>query len=78
MSGSGFEQPDAYEARELLNKSPCAFTHVMLAEDGGMRFLRDTAALGCPPDFLTSRCYPHESTVQETGKSQKSVVKRSN
>ena len=30
-----------------------------------MSFLRDTVALGCPPDFLTSQCYPHESTVQD-------------
>lgn len=44
---------------------PGCFTHVMLAEDGGMRFLRDTVALGRPPDFLTSQCYPHESTVQD-------------
>lgn len=44
---------------------PGCFTHIMLAEDGGLRFLRDTAALGCSPDFLTVQCYPHEATIQD-------------
>lgn len=44
---------------------PGCFPHFMLAEDGGMRFLRDTAALGCPPDFLSAQCYPHEAQDRE-------------
>jgi len=45
---------------------PGCFTHIMLAEDGGVRFLRDAIDRGCPPDFLTAQCYPHEDIIQDT------------
>lgn len=45
---------------------PGCFSHVLLAEDGGVRFLRDAVSRGCPPDFLTAQCYPHENTVQDS------------
>lgn len=45
---------------------PGCFAHVMLAKDCGVRFLQDTVALGCPPDFLTAQCYPHENIVQDS------------
>lgn len=45
---------------------PGCFTNVMLAEEYGRRFLQETVALGCAPDFLTAQCYPHENTVQDS------------
>ncbi|MDO4269469.1 MAG: helix-turn-helix domain-containing protein [Eubacteriales bacterium] len=45
---------------------PGGFTSVTLAPDGARRFLTDMQARGCPPDFLTAQCYPHENIVQDS------------
>lgn len=39
---------------------PGGFANAVLRSGWITRFLEDVTAAGCPPDFLTAQCYPHE------------------
>lgn len=53
------------DPRLRLGAGGC-FPNIALASDGLPRFLVDIRAMGCPPDFITIQCYPHENTVQDS------------
>lgn len=42
------------------------FPGIALAPDGLRRFLLDVKEHGCPPDFITVQCYPHEDFSQDS------------
>ena len=42
------------------------FPGIALAPDGLRRFLLDVKELGCPTDFITVQCYPHEDFSQDS------------
>lgn len=41
------------------------FPSIALDKNGLLRFLREMHERGCPPDFITLQCYPHENIVQD-------------
>lgn len=45
---------------------PGVFASIALTSDCAAQFLNDVCARGCPPDFLTAFCYPHESIIQDS------------
>ncbi len=42
------------------------FPNIALDPDGLSRFLINMKQRGCPPDFITLQCYPHENITQDT------------
>lgn len=45
---------------------PGGFAYAVLHDGTLERFLQDTAAEECVPDFLTAQCYPHENIFEDT------------
>lgn len=51
---------------DLQFGGPGCFIGAMLDENSGKGILRKLTEAGCPPDFLSAVCYPHENIIEDS------------